>query len=164
MFFFCAYMDCANINITWDISLPLRFERFWPKNYLAFNTRYCFWVQANATKKFSFPYRWIVIGKAVNESNAVTSDFNDLPLLPDSDVVIAQKNDSDSYILSMSKLTFSNIYISSFLPNVLIPILFFFFSRAVVYMPCHSPSPNIHWLSPNINILTDVYIGSFLLF
>ncbi|KAL0892971.1 hypothetical protein ABMA27_014640 [Loxostege sticticalis] len=60
-----------------------------------------FFEKANATKKFSFPYRWIVIGKAVNESIAVTSDFNDLPLLPDSDVVIAQKNDSDSFILSM---------------------------------------------------------------
>nr|BAR64803.1 ionotropic receptor [Ostrinia furnacalis] len=59
-----------------------------------------FFKLANTTNKFSFPYRWIVIGKAVNESVAVTSNFQNIPLLPDSDVIIAQKNDKNSYILT----------------------------------------------------------------
>nr|WQS23402.1 ionotropic receptor 19 [Diaphania glauculalis] len=60
-----------------------------------------FFKVANATKKFGFPYRWLIIGNPLNESVSVTTDFDNIHFLTDAEVVIAQKNNSDSFVMNM---------------------------------------------------------------
>ncbi|KAM3964362.1 ionotropic receptor 75a-like [Aphomia sociella] len=60
-----------------------------------------FFKKANSTRKFGFPYRWLIIGKPLNESNAVPSELYDLNIFPDSEVIITQNNGNDSFKLKM---------------------------------------------------------------
>ncbi|CAG9786220.1 unnamed protein product [Diatraea saccharalis] len=56
---------------------------------------------ASSMKKFALPYRWLIIGKPINKSSAVSTDIESLNLLTDSNVVIAQLNGDDSFVLKM---------------------------------------------------------------
>ncbi|CAH0397940.1 unnamed protein product [Chilo suppressalis] len=60
--------------------------------------------KASSTKKFALPYRWLIIGKPINESSAaaVSIEIDSLNFLTDSDVVLAQMKDDDSFILRMA--------------------------------------------------------------
>nr|ARO76471.1 ionotropic receptor 8 [Conogethes punctiferalis] len=90
------------VNESWaDIKEPQHRERLLLIADIDCPSTTAFFKMANETKKFSLPYRWLIIGKAVNKSTDVTADFDGLHLLPDSDVIIAQKNDNNSFYMSM---------------------------------------------------------------
>nr|AOG12848.1 ionotropic receptor [Eogystia hippophaecolus] len=60
-----------------------------------------FFTQANNSKKFNAPYRWLILEKPSNESSDVLLRLNHLNILTDSEVIISRNRSNGSFVFHM---------------------------------------------------------------